>query len=444
MSDHLQSAAPPPEPTDVRFSLKSLLILTVPLAIVCAVGGLIVRRLSSEVQTQVLSCGAAWLVVVVVWLGYYARTRYKIDRIAGVTLMILPPISWTGDATSESRRIIGSCFLMGMGVLVTIGVFPLLLRTGDVHEMWATVMITAVIGASITATGATQIWWRKSIHFRQHGIVQGIQFFRWDHILNLAWDALDPGLTIQAINQRGMDGSVKAAVSADDRDRVQNILDEMASRLPLVPLEPVPHYLRSTSSNRLPAPQLIAKPPDRLLVWICSCIALFMWILFLGLGMPRKGPPDTILWGIAFGGLLICGARWMISADGGRPLIRVFGRPGIRQLIPVLAIAAGMGLVSYFYWWLPTWLVRAARAGSFGILYWTANRHSGTPLDLQEFGVTLQDDSYWPWSQTRVIEWDHQDTGKLILGRGWRQIVATVPRERRDAVDALLTEKIAQ
>jgi hypothetical protein len=42
----------------------------------------------------------------------------------------------------------------------------------------------------------------------------------------------------------------------------------------------------------------------------------------------------------------------------------------------------------------------------------------------------------------RVVTWEREGSGRLVLERGWRRVVATVPPEQRAAVAALLKEKL--
>jgi len=44
----------------------------------------------------------------------------------------------------------------------------------------------------------------------------------------------------------------------------------------------------------------------------------------------------------------------------------------------------------------------------------------------------------------RIIRWDRERSGRLVLARGWRRVVATVPPEQREAVEAVLQEKVGK
>ena len=50
---------------------------------------------------------------------------------------------------------------------------------------------------------------------------------------------------------------------------------------------------------------------------------------------------------------------------------------------------------------------------------------------------------YWPWPKVRVSSRREVGDEKLVLRRGLRRIIARVPPERREAVDRVLSEKLA-
>jgi hypothetical protein len=66
-------------------------------------------------------------------------------------------------------------------------------------------------------------------------------------------------------------------------------------------------------------------------------------------------------------------------------------------------------------------------------------------VDLCENGIVLARSTYWPWADIRVVKWDGnvpRGLRGLILERGWRRVSANILLRERDAVDALLREKL--
>ena len=65
-------------------------------------------------------------------------------------------------------------------------------------------------------------------------------------------------------------------------------------------------------------------------------------------------------------------------------------------------------------------------------------------LDLCENGVVLVRWPFLPWTRIRVLKWDRDGKGALLLRSGWRRIKGKVPAEHREVVDRVLREKIAR
>jgi hypothetical protein len=65
-----------------------------------------------------------------------------------------------------------------------------------------------------------------------------------------------------------------------------------------------------------------------------------------------------------------------------------------------------------------------------------------TQLDLRKNGIVMHAVAYWPWSQVKVVRWRPERVGRLVFGRGWRRISATIRPEQRKAIEAVLREKL--
>jgi hypothetical protein len=77
-----------------------------------------------------------------------------------------------------------------------------------------------------------------------------------------------------------------------------------------------------------------------------------------------------------------------------------------------------------------------AVANAFRYLY---PRH----IDLRASGVSLPGELFWPWEKLRMVRWDYEGNGKLVLARGWQRLCAKVPQEQREAVNVALSERLA-
>jgi hypothetical protein len=64
-------------------------------------------------------------------------------------------------------------------------------------------------------------------------------------------------------------------------------------------------------------------------------------------------------------------------------------------------------------------------------------------FDLCENGVVIVRWTFWPWDRLRLSKWNRHGNGALVLCSGWRRVLTKVPSARREAVDAVLREKLS-
>ncbi len=90
MSDSCDDLRTGLESTDVRFSMRTLLVVTVPVALIAAVAGSLVRGLEHDQQARVAVAWVGWSMLVVVWILLAANRRIRSEKLAGRTIMRLP------------------------------------------------------------------------------------------------------------------------------------------------------------------------------------------------------------------------------------------------------------------------------------------------------------------------------------------------------------------
>ena len=118
--------------------------------------------------------------------------------------------------------------------------------------------------------------------------------------------------------------------------------------------------------------------------------------------------------------------------------------PGWAAIVLAASVAAACYVVLYRMTDTDPWLTRglaivwgAAAVYSIALVI---RKH----LDLRDHGIVVQGGPFRLWTYVRRAEWDREKSGRLAFGRGWRRIVAVVPPEQRDAVEALLAEKLGE
>jgi hypothetical protein len=150
----------------------------------------------------------------------------------------------------------------------------------------------------------------------------------------------------------------------------------------------------------------------------------------------------SILVGILLGSLLKAWRFRWCSKPAGALLVRLVGRRGWLGFVAIATVAAALYWIGDNFGWNSAWIGYTTGVG-FGWIVVAGVQYMGLRrLDLRENGLVLSGEWYWPWSVARLIKWRRETTGQLVIGRDWRRIVAVVPTEQREAVDAVLHEKL--
>ena len=65
-------------------------------------------------------------------------------------------------------------------------------------------------------------------------------------------------------------------------------------------------------------------------------------------------------------------------------------------------------------------------------------------IDLCKNGVVIVRWTFLPWKSVRLLKWNRDGNGKLLIRSGWRRLAAKVPIEHREIVDHFLQEKVGR
>jgi hypothetical protein len=122
--------------------------------------------------------------------------------------------------------------------------------------------------------------------------------------------------------------------------------------------------------------------------------------------------------------------------------VRLFARQNWLGFLATFACAIGIYVVVRSFLWWSAWFGYAA-----GFLYsWLTLRVIAyffkTQLDLRDDCVVMPGVFQWPWSKVRLRTWDRDGSGRLVLGRGLRRVVAQVPSSQRAVVDQLIQTRL--
>jgi hypothetical protein len=418
-------------------------------ALLAAIVGPLVRALEPPTQVRLLGILALWLAATMTWIAYQARRQFEAERMAGATLQRLPMFDPKIGTASPARWWL-HLFSCAAGSLIMLFFACNSLLAPPRNLEWSLYWINlGMFGAAsvwCAVRTVTLFWWRSAIRFCEHGILWDGRLVRWGYVIRQRWsESADAVLEICWIDQRNVELAWKVPVPAEKRELVQSLLAEkMPETLP-APSRPLivelGHIPLSTAVRSPHFPRYLVVT----LIRIPAFIALFVIIARHPTGVREFD-------GMIFPGFLLAAflpvvRRKLFDKDAGPPLVRITGRRGWTGLVLYAAVAAAIFLVgtylgsaSSIVWEWPFRVLGLACGSAVAV---TLQYSYSKFVDLRASGITVPGELFWPWEQIRIIRWDRDDRGRLVLARGWRRVIATVPSEQREAVDRVLNEKLS-
>jgi hypothetical protein len=283
------------------------------------------------------------------------------------------------------------------------------------------------------------LWWRNSIRFCTNGVLWDRRFAPWCHLVEHRWDdSKGSVLELRGIDQHGIDLLLKVPVTADQRAAVEGVLKEAAAGLRATT------EASFTELGRIPLSAAVKHRHFwRYLAAILLRIVLIIAAIIFVSNVGMREFNDTFFPAVILG-MVISWLRWRwIGKPAGAPLVRLVGRRSWTGIIGLVAIAAACYFAAASYQGMSIWPIYLAGIGFWWAALSGAMFLSVGQFDLRENGVVLQGVFFWPWENVRVTRWDRERTGRLVLARRWRRLIAKVPPEKREAVDAVLREKLS-
>ncbi len=446
MPEDVPKSAPcesqPPEPTDVRFGMRGLLLTMATVAMGAAALGPYFRGLAPEARGPVAVVWGACGVIVLLLVGYHARTRIRLERQAGRTILALTSRGIFGLAARPWLIIISGVLWIGIGLYYLAVAANGFRGAAGVREPVIISVMPCLLSATLVSMGITSIWWNRTAQLREHGVLRGLRLLRWTHITSHRWHV--GAVTFEGVDQRHKDMQLTAIVAADERKQVFDLLVQKLSARVLSWPE-VPELSSSFGPAAVkPALVPIRVGPEVSLRGIWSAFVVYVAFGIL-LAFRPWGRPSTDFdvgtgIGCAAAVLLIAYEAWRAGAAGA-PLVRLQTRLDWPSAGVALLIALGCYYINQQFLF-PTVFVAGVMGFGAGVgasvLFGMLLRDK---FDLCENGVMLIRWTFLPWNTVRVVQWNPNGNGALVLRSGWRRIAARVPTDQRAAVQAVLKDK---
>jgi hypothetical protein len=433
MTEPMPSATDASEPSDVRFSMRALLLMMVGVAVAAAALGPHFRGLKPEDRGPVAALWVGTGLVVLALVTRHARTRYQLEKDAGSKILALEP---RGRWISHHRlwvTVLNGCVIIAFGLFQMLRIpspdqtiFPMLIRGG--------------IGALCITLGIVFIWWNQKVQLRANGALYGLRFLQWNHITAHRWQEL--ALMLEGVDQLHRDAQFHMNVSLADRPMVAELLrSKLIARDGPPGLNP---WDDVAEAFKLPKIEISA---GQNVTWRGVAIGLSVYVLTLItiIFRPWGSPTQEFVGGFFFVVVLL--VAWSIYRHGsvgraGTPLIRLRAQTDWRKTFVAVLTSIGANYVAQ-----KMQVVHAVIDGALGAIsgFGIATIFAMVLLqrfDLCENGIVVMKWKFWPWDTMEVAKWNCDGNGRLVLGKGWRRVIAKVPQDLRTAVDALLKEKV--
>jgi hypothetical protein len=435
----------PAEATDVRFGMRGLLLTTTGVAVAAAGLGVFLRSLSPETRNAVLPIWGVFAVVVISCVGFCARMRLRLEREAGRKLRVLAPRGRLGIASQPWMITLGGLGWIAGGLYYLI-VATMAVRGGPnaskgLESILLGVLPCIVCGAVISA-GIAKIWWDRTVQLREFGALRGLRLLQWTHVTQYEWK--EDAVILAGVDQRHRDVQFGVMVKPDAVKAVDNLLQQRL-RERYSPrdgnVEPKENAAKSRPLVQLNTSQNVTLRGMATAFTVYALVCVLPFMLFRPLGPPSEEFLAGLLIGAGLVGLKL-GFDAMQAKETGAPLVRLFTR--VDWPSATVATLAGIGC----YWiskqlLFPSMLMAAPFGIGSGL---AASALAGIVMrekfDLCENGIVLVRWPFLPWERVRLLKWNRDGNGRLLLRCGWRRIAANVPAEHRAVVDRVLYEKL--
>jgi hypothetical protein len=438
---HTPERAAASEPTDVRFSIRALLVATIAVAVMAAVLGPNFRGIPAGQRMPVAALWGLCLVVTLLQVARLAWRRYRLEFAAGRRIVSAP---WGGTYSGHAGQwgvFLGAGFAVGVGILNQLLVHQKIALTSTRLDQFFDFAIAPLISGTCIAFGIGLVWWQRTAQFREHGLLYGLRFMPWTHVTH--WKFAHGLLMLEGVDLRHIDFQLIMRVPADQVDSVEAVFStELPARIREIPLG---------AAGRSPAPidwpRVEINSPLRI-TWRRAAIwaAGYAVVVPFAALRPWGTPPVAFFVGLGAGWLVMfvkvayhrrgCGAA-------GPVLVR------LRERLRLWPALAWIGLVVATYYSTqqlpfahPT--IMGAVGCLSGIALTATYRQSmRQDVDLCENGVIFARWTYWPWPSVDLLGWGPKWAPQLALGRGWQRLTADMSLSQRNTVAAILRLKLS-
>jgi hypothetical protein len=230
MSDLIAATGEELRSTDVSFGVRTLLIVTVPVALIASLAGVFLRSLAPDERARVSVAWAMWLAFLVTCIAIAAVRRIRFEKRAGRTIMRLPIYGGNPDWRLFNRWVLsGTLVLFGFLGLFWSGANAIGAQTiGD--AVWNVLDFGSLGLAGAAAYSVTLWWWGRDIRLCEVGVLWDRRIIAWSEVYE-RWDPDHDTLTLSGYDQHNR--RLVCAVLVPDGRR-EAVLALLQTKIPLL------------------------------------------------------------------------------------------------------------------------------------------------------------------------------------------------------------------
>ena len=360
----------------------------------------------------------AWciaLAVVLALVGYHARNRFRLERLAGRRLFTLATRARMGFPVRPWLVVFGGLISIGVGLYYLAMVARIFGSARNNPAPLVEHLFPCLVSAVLISMGIVTIWWNRTVQLRENGVLRGLKLLRWTHITAHRWS--DGDLFLEGVDQRHRDWQITVVVGAKDREEVSRLASRKLSGPSETAQDDTSH--QGEAAEKRPLVKIRAGT-DVTMRGMTSAIAVYVLVVIFLAARPWGRPPTAFMAGIGIGSLILL-VKLLYDArrvgESGAPLVRLPMQTDWPSLLVALLLAVGCYYIVQQFVFPPTVVAGVLGIGSGLGAAAVIEMVLREKLDLCENGVVLVRWPFLPWSRIRVLKWDRDGRRRAALAQ---------------------------
>jgi hypothetical protein len=226
----VESNDPALDATEVRFSIRALLIVTACVAVGTTALGAFLRQFPKEAQLRLLLYWGLLAIILIMLILYHAWRRRTSERQAGRTHFVLTRYNYFLPRSVRWATIIpGTLLLLVAPLYWAYGSFSV---AENKPGAWSNAFNwPAIYSVAMCGSGLTLLWWRR-VKLTENGVLIRNRFVPWGNCTRWYWDACNKHVIVI---QMKTPTRMAARTSPEDRDGIESLLRYEVAERPAKP-----------------------------------------------------------------------------------------------------------------------------------------------------------------------------------------------------------------